>query len=88
MKTFILAVLVVQSGQSPEDAKAVLEMNLSEVLPPNDFEVIPVAASASWTTSLNGALSIFACRRHAKIRRLTSLSTLIRKYHAQPTAFM
>lgn len=42
MKTFILAVLVVQSGQSPEDAKAVLEMNLSEVLPPNDFEVIPV----------------------------------------------
>ena len=43
MKTFLMTVLVVQSGQSPEDAKAVLEMNLSEVLPPNDFEVITVA---------------------------------------------
>jgi len=53
MKTFILAVLVVQSGQSQEDAKAVLEMNLSEVLPPNDFEVIPVAVEVPEKTSLH-----------------------------------
>jgi len=51
MRTFILAVLVVQSGQSPEDAKAVLEMNLSEVLPPNDFEVIPVTIEVSEKTA-------------------------------------
>ena len=43
--------LVVQSGQSPEDAKAVLEMNLSEVLPPNDFEVIPVTIEVSEKTA-------------------------------------
>ena len=32
MKTYLIAVLVVQSGQSPEDAKAVLEMNVAEGL--------------------------------------------------------
>jgi hypothetical protein len=43
MKTFILAVLVVQSGETHEEAKAILDMNLGEVLPAEDFEVIPVA---------------------------------------------
>jgi len=52
MKTFLMAVLVVQSGQTPEDARAVLEMNLSEVLPPNDFEVVPVAVEVPEKTSL------------------------------------
>jgi len=52
MKTYLIAVLVVQSGQTLEDAKAILEMNLSEVMPPNDFEVIPVAVEVPEKTSL------------------------------------
>jgi len=32
MKTFLMTVLVVQSGDTHQDAKAILEMNLGEVL--------------------------------------------------------
>jgi len=42
MNTYLLVVLVMQSGESPEDAKATLSMNLAEVLPPDDFEVMGV----------------------------------------------
>jgi len=52
MKTFVLTVLVVQSGQTLEDAKAILEMNLSEVMAPSDFEVVPVAVEVPEKTSL------------------------------------
>ena len=52
MKTLVLTVLVVQSGQTPEDARAVLEMNLGEVLPTDDFEVMPVAVKVAERTSL------------------------------------
>jgi len=52
MKTYLIAVLIVQSGQTPEDARAVLEMNLSEVMSPSDFEVIPVAVEVPEKTSL------------------------------------
>jgi len=47
MKTYLIAVLVIQSGQTTEYAKAVLEMNLGDVLPAEDFEVIPVAIEGS-----------------------------------------
>jgi len=52
MKTFLMTVLVVQSGETHEDAKASLEMNLGEVLPPEDFEVMPVAVEISERASL------------------------------------
>jgi uncharacterized SAM-binding protein YcdF (DUF218 family) len=52
MKTFVLTVLVIQSGSHLGDAKAVLEMNLGEVLPTDDFEVMPVAVKVAERTSL------------------------------------
>jgi hypothetical protein len=52
MKTYLMAVLVVQSGKSLEDAKAILEMNLGEVIPTDDFEVVRVAVEVPEKTSL------------------------------------
>ena len=53
MKTYLLTVLVFQSGQTAEDAKAVLEMNLGEVLPAEDFEVMPVAVEVPEKTAFH-----------------------------------
>jgi len=52
MRAYLMTVLVVQSGETHEDAKAILEMNLGEVLPAEDFEVMPVAVEISERTSL------------------------------------
>lgn len=52
MKTFLMTVLVVQSGETHENARAIREMNLGEVLPAGDFEVMPVAVEISERTSL------------------------------------
>ena len=52
MQTYILTRLVLQSGQTSEDARAVLEMNLGEVLPAEHFEVVPIAAEVPDETVL------------------------------------